>query len=488
MKLSDTIYDAIIIGTGIAGLNAAASFSKDKNVLLICKENSWDCNTFYAQGGVAVAVDEEDITSHIHDTLEAGAGLCDEKAVEILCNDGRDAIDDFIKRGFLFDKDDKGNLLYTKEAAHSRNRILHAGGDATGRHMHHFLMQENPHKLLYNSTVTDLFIEDGYCHGVRVYHKDEFRNYYAKNIIIASGGVGSIYEYHTNARAISADMQGLCIEKGCDLRDMEMMQFHPTVFIHNRGARKQLLTEALRGEGAHIVDENGKRFLFEYDQRGELSPRSKVSRAIFDWKKRTGLEVYLNCSMFDEVFFRERFPTIYFNLCDMGFNLPNDEVPISPAFHYAMGGIETDLNGKVPGMKNLYAIGEVASTRVHGANRLASNSLLEGLVFSRRAVKDILQNDVDFQVKKFSNEEEILKKPIDSKLKNELRHLMWEAAGITREKKKLQEALEKIEKMLKKDIGKLLRLRLNTSRNIVKSAIYREEPLGAHYIIQKGKQ
>ena len=485
MKLSDTIYDAIIIGTGIAGLNAAASFSRDKNVLLICKENSWDCNTFYAQGGVAVAVDDEDIPSHIHDTLEAGAGLCDEKAVEILCNDGRDAIDDFIKRGFLFDKDEEGNLLYTKEAAHSRNRILHAGGDATGRHMHHFLMQENPHKLLYNSTVTDLFIEDGYCHGVRVYHKDEFRNYYAKNIIIASGGVGSIYEYHTNARAISADMQGLCIEKGCDLRDMEMMQFHPTVFIHNRGARKQLLTEALRGEGAHIVDENGKRFLFEYDQRGELSPRSKVSRAIFDWKKKTGLEVYLNCSMFDEVFFRERFPTIYFNLRDMGFNLPNDEVPISPAFHYAMGGIETDLNGKVPGMKNLYAIGEVASTRVHGANRLASNSLLEGLVFSRRAVKDILQNDVDFQVKKFSNEEEILKKPIDSKLKNELRHLMWEAAGITREKKKLQEALEKIEKMLKKDIGKLLRLRLNTSRNIVKSAIYREEPLGAHYIITK---
>ncbi len=485
MKLSDTIYDAIIIGTGIAGLNAAASFSRDKNVLLICKENSWDCNTFYAQGGVAVAVDDEDIPSHIHDTLEAGAGLCDEKAVEILCNDGRDAIDDFIKRGFLFDKDEEGNLLYTKEAAHSRNRILHAGGDATGRHMHHFLMQENPHKLLYNSTVTDLFIEDGYCHGVRVYHKDEFRNYYAKNIIIASGGVGSIYEYHTNARAISADMQGLCIEKGCDLRDMEMMQFHPTVFIHNRGARKQLLTEALRGEGAHIVDENGKRFLFEYDQRGELSPRSKVSRAIFDWKKKTGLEVYLNCSMFDEVFFRERFPTIYFNLRDMGFNLPNDEVPISPAFHYAMGGIETDLNGKVPGMHNLYAIGEVASTRVHGANRLASNSLLEGLVFSRRAVKDILQNDVDFQVKKFSNEEEILKKPIDSKLKNELRHLMWEAAGITREKKKLQEALEKIEKMLKKDIGKLLRLRLNTSRNIVKSAIYREEPLGAHYIITK---
>jgi L-aspartate oxidase len=486
MMQPHNVYDAIIIGTGIAGLNAAASFGKEKNILLICKQNSWDCNTFYAQGGVAVAVDEEDIAVHIKDTLDAGAGLCDEKAVEIMCRDGREAIDDLIKRGMEFDKDDKGNLLYTKEAAHSRNRILHAGGDATGRYIHHFLMRENPHKLLYNSTVTDLFIEDGYCHGVRVFHKDVFRNYYAKSVIIASGGVGSIYEYHTNASSISADMQGLCIEKGCDLRDMEMMQFHPTVFIHNKGARKQLLTEALRGEGAHIVDEKGRRFLFEYDPRGELSPRSMVSHAINDWKQKTGLEVYLNFSMFDEEFFRNRFPTIYFNLRDLGFNLPNDEVPISPAFHYAMGGIETDINGKVPGVENLYAVGEVASTRVHGANRLASNSLLEGLVFSRRAVNDILRREPYFRIKEFPLEEDVLKKPIDKTLKNELRILMWEAAGITRERAKLEEALEKIEKMLKKDIGKLLRLRLNTSRNIVKSAIYREEPLGAHYIIQKG--
>ncbi len=482
------IYDAIIIGTGIAGLNAAASFSKESNVLLICKQNSWDCNTFYAQGGVAVAVDEEDVALHIHDTLEAGAGLCDEKAVEIMCREGRDAISDLIARGMAFDRDEEGNLLYTKEAAHSRNRILHVGGDATGRYIHHFLMRENPHKLLYNSTVTDLFIEEGYCHGVRVFHKDQFRNYYAKSVIIASGGVGSIYEYHTNASSISADLQGLCIEKGCDLRDMEMMQFHPTVFIHNKGARKQLLTEALRGEGAHIVDENGKRFLFEYDPRGELSPRSMVSHAINDWKQKTGLEVYLNFSMFEEEFFRNRFPTIYFNLRDLGFNLPNDEVPISPAFHYAMGGIETDINGKVPGVENLYAIGEVASTRVHGANRLASNSLLEGLVFSRRAVNDILRREPYFRIKEFPEEEEVLKKPIDKALKNELRTLMWEAAGITRERRKLEEALEKIEKMLKRDIGKLLRLRLNTSRNIVKSAIYREEPLGAHYILQKGNR
>ncbi len=476
------LYDVIIIGAGIAGLNAATSFSKEKKVLVVCKDNSWDCNTFYAQGGVAVPYDEDDVQLHIKDTIEAGAGLCDKKAVEILCRDGRVAIDDLIERGFVFDKDESGNLHYTKEAGHSRDRILHAGGDASGRHMHHFLMQENTHALLYNSTVTDLLIEGNICHGVRVSHKGIFRNYYAKATIIASGGVGSIYKYHTNSKAISGEMQGLALEKGCKLRDMEMMQFHPTVFIYNKGARKQLLTEALRGEGAWIVDEDGKRFLFEYDKRGPLSPRSIVSRSIFDWKKKTGKNVYLNFHNFEKEFFKKRFPTIYFNMKDLGFNLPVDEVPISPAFHYAMGGIQSDINGKIDDFENLYAIGEVASTRVHGANRLASNSLLEGLVFSKRAVNDIKHRDFNFEPKWFTQEEEILVKEGDKALKNSLRILMWENASIVRTHSKLEQTLEEIEKMLKNDIGKLLRLRLKTSREIVKSALNRKQSLGAHYI------
>ncbi|MCH9812412.1 MAG: L-aspartate oxidase [Epsilonproteobacteria bacterium] len=478
------IYDAIIIGAGIAGLNAAAKFPKDKNVLVICKDNSWDCNTFYAQGGVAVPYDEEDIPLHIEDTMTAGGSLCDREAVEVLCRDGRVAVDDLIDRGFAFDKDDEGKLHYTKEAAHSKNRILHAGGDATGRCMHHFLMRENIHGLLYNSTVTDLLLEDDVCHGVRVYHKGEFRNYYAKATIIASGGVGSIYKYHTNARTISGEMQGLVLEKGCKLRDMEMMQFHPTVFIHNMGARKQLLTEALRGEGAWIVDDDGKRFLFEYDKRGPLSPRNIVSSSIFDWKKRTGLQTYLTFQNFEERFFQRRFPTIHSTMKDLGFRLPFDEVPISPAFHYAMGGIETDINGKLPNMQNLYAIGEVANTRVHGANRLASNSLLEGLVFSKRAVEEIAKQNFNFEIKIFTEEEEVLVKEGDKAIKNELRELMWENAGIMREVSKLELTLKRINEMLSGDIGKLLRLRLKTSRNIVESAIYRKESLGAHYLIK----
>jgi len=480
--MNRNIYDVIIIGSGIAGLNAANSISRDKKVLIVCKASSWDCNTFYAQGGVAVAIDEEDINSHIEDTMEAGAGLCDRDAVEVLCREGKASVLDLIERGCEFDKDEKGELLYTKEAAHSKNRILHAGGDATGREIHKFLMYENPHTMIYKATVTDLFIEDGICHGIRLFRSGESRDYYAKSVIIASGGVGSIYEYHTNAETISGEMHGICLEKGLELQDMEMMQFHPTVFIHGKGARKQLLTEALRGEGAHIVDEDGNRFIFDYDKRGELSPRSLVSRAMFEHKEKTGKDIYLDVSMFSKVFFKKRFPTIYFNLKDLGYNLPEDRVPISPAFHYAMGGIKTDLNGKVDGMKNLYAIGEASCMRVHGANRLASNSLLEGLVFSRRAVAFIESEKFDFEVKSFEKQEEELVKKVDKTIKNELRLLMWESAGVVRSRRRLEQTLEKIDSFLDRDIGKLLRFRLKTSRKIVKSTICRKESLGSHYI------
>jgi len=352
--------------------------------------------------------------------------------------------------------------------------------------VHRFLMRENPHQLLYHSTVTDLLIEDSFCHGVRVYNEidDSCKNYYARSVIIASGGIGSLYEYHTNSKTISAELQGIALEKGIGLRDMEMVQFHPTVFIHNKGARKQLLTEALRGEGAKIVDEDSNRFLFEYDKRGELSPRSIVSKAIFDYKQKTGKKVYLNFDNFDKEFFKERFPTIYFNMKDVGFNLPQDEVPISPAFHYAMGGITTDLNGKIPGFENLYAVGEVASTRVHGANRLASNSLLEGLVFSKRAVADILKRDVYFKYKKFDNESEILVKENDAKFKQDLRKIMWDSVSVIRKMSQLEDALSRIETLLKEDIGKLLRLRLKVSKKIVKSAMLRKESLGAHTIVE----
>ncbi len=477
--------DVLIVGAGVAGLHTALSLDDDIDVLVLAKDYAWECNTFYAQGGIAVAVDEEDIPYHIKDTLSAGAGLCDEGAVDVLCHEGPAVIKEFIKKGFEFDKDRYGNLLYTKEAAHSRNRILHAGGDATGRYVHQFLMDMLKFPILYNTQVTDLLIHNGVCYGVRVFHNNEIFNIYSKKIVIASGGVGSVYEYHTNARTISSDMQGICVMRGIPLRDMEMMQFHPTVFVESGAVRKQLLSESLRGEGAKVVDDEGRRFLFDYDDRGELSPRNIVSQAIFDYRLRTKKRVFLDLSNFEEGFFMKRLPSIYFNMGNIGYNLPIDLVPISPAFHYAMGGIKSDLFGRVESVDSLYVVGEAANTRVHGANRLASNSLLEGLVFSKRVALDIkltLKNKKD--IVQFDEMEPSLIKQVDKELKNELRNLMWNYAGIKRDEKNLQKALNRVEEMLKLSIGKLLRLRLLSSREIIKSALKRKVSLGAHYIVK----
>ncbi len=475
-------YDVIIVGAGVAGLYAAMKLPKDKKVLIINKRETFKCNTFYAQGGVALARDEEDIPVHIQDTLDAGDGLCDKEAVEVLSKFSREAIDDLVENGFSFDTDAEGELLYTKEAAHSCERILHAGGDATGRHLHHFLLSQNPHAMLGNARVVDLLIEDGVCYGVTVLDHRQSRNIYAKDVIIASGGVGSLYEFHTNAPCISADIQGLCVQKGIVLERMEMLQFHPTVFVNSDNAQKMLLTEALRGEGATIEDESGKRFLFEYDARGELASRDIVSKSIYLYKKKTGMNVYLVLKNFEREYFEQRFPNICSNLRSLGYDVPNARVPISPAFHYAIGGIKSDLNGRVPSVKNLYAVGEVASTRVHGANRLASNSLLEGLVFGARAVEDILQNSNKKDFREFDVLENIMSLKDDKEKKNQLRRIMWENVSIIRTKRGLNDALEAINVLLNENIGTLLKFRLLTAKEIVLGALSRDKSIGVHTI------
>ncbi len=475
-------YDVIIIGAGVAGLYAAMHLPKDKKVLIINKRETFKCNSFYAQGGVALAVDNEDVPLHIKDTLDAGDGLCSIDAVNVLSKNSREVIDELIECGFEFDSDSNGNLLYTKEAAHSRERILHAGGDATGRYMHLFLLQQNKHPMLTDARVVDLLIKDGECYGVTVLDHRKSRNIYAKDVIIASGGVGSLFEFHTNAPCISADMQGLCVLKGIPLERMEMMQFHPTVYVNSEYAQKQLLTEALRGEGATIEDESGRRFLFDYDERGELASRDIVSKAIYDHSKKTGMKVYLSFKNFEHVYFTNRFPNIYENLQLLGFDVPRQRVPISPAFHYAIGGIKSDLDGSVPSVKSLYAIGEVASTKVHGANRLASNSLLEGLVFAKKAVEKILSNQAPKKFIEFAVSDEVMSFKDDKLKKNILRKIMWENVSIVRTKEGLNEALSQINDILKTNIGKLLKFRLLTAREIVIAALNREESIGVHFI------
>jgi L-aspartate oxidase len=475
-------YDVIIIGAGVAGLYAAMKLPKEKKVLIINKRETFKCNTFYAQGGVALARDKADIPLHIEDTLNAGDGLCNKEAVSVLSNFSREAIDDLVNNGFEFDRDEKNNLLFTKEAAHSCERILHAGGDATGRYLHHFLLEQNEHAMLTNARVVDLLIKDDVCYGVTVLDHREKRNIYARSVIIASGGVGSLYEFHTNAPCISADMQGLCVMKGIPLERMEMLQFHPTVFVKSENAQKMLLTEALRGEGATIEDENGRRFLFDYDKRGELASRDIVSKSIYLYKKKTGMNVYLAFDNFNEEYFEKRFPNICKTLRTLGFNVPSVRVPISPAFHYAIGGIKSDLEGRVPTVKSLYAVGEVASTRVHGANRLASNSLLEGLVFAARAVEDILKADEEKEFFPFAIQDDIMSYKEDKAKKEQLRRIMWENVSIIRTKSGLNDAFESINALLIEKIGTLLKFRLLTAREIVSMALLRDKSIGVHTI------
>lgn len=479
------VYDYIIIGTGVAGLNAARLIPEDKKVLVLCKKSPWDCNTFWAQGGIATAVDDEDIPSHIQDTLTAGVDYNDKKAVELLSRKSLLAVKNLISSGLKFDLNAKGKLAFTKEAAHSRSRILHADGDATGRMTHLFLIQQCKHEIVTNVVVNDLLIQDDICYGVQFFTSEtEQRVVYANNTIIASGGIGSLYKYHTNSTAIAGEIQGIISHKGLSLKDMEMMQFHPTVVKGTHFARKPLLSEALRGEGAHIVDENGYRFLKDYHEDGELAPRDVVSRSIFDYNQKTGLGIFLSFEEFEKEAFKKRFPNIYANLKDLGYDLPFEQVPISPAFHYAMGGIETTLDAKVKGMKNLYAVGEVACTGVHGANRLASNSLLEGLVFSQIAVEDSLKNNFKISQENYTKsiKSYVRNQKIDKDIKNNLRQIMWKSVAIVRDPKELEKALSQINEYLKQDVGRLLFLRLLTARSILQAALKRKESLGAHYI------
>lgn len=477
-------YDVLIIGAGIAGLYSAINIPKEKKVLVVCKDIPWECNTFYAQGGMVTALDESDIALHVEDTIKAGAYHNNREAVEILSRTSLETTKDIIERGMGFDVDKKGKIVYTKEAAHSTKRIVHAGGDATGRYMHYFMMLQNKHQLQRNTLVYDLLIENGRCFGVKALVNYKHKTIYANDIIIASGGVGSLYEYNTNSRTVSADIHGICVEKGIELVDMEMMQFHPTVFVKTPFARKLLLTEALRGEGAWVVDEDGKRFLFDYDDRGELASRDIVSRAIFKHHRDTGKEIFLDFSMFEPEWFANRFPNITRTFDAIGYSFPKDRVPISPAFHYAVGGIKCDTDGCVEGIDGLYVIGEASSTGVHGANRLASNSLLEGVVFAKRAVEHILSKEkIEIKIPDFDKEyKNIVHHGNDIIYKKRLRKIMWEEMGVIRTKKGLLKAKNSIYDMKNRDIGRLLELRLNTASAIVESALKRKESLGTHYI------
>lgn len=475
-------YDVVIVGSGVAGLYCALHLPRNLKILMLCKEKPQECNTYYAQGGISVALNAEDVDFHIQDTLRAGSYLNNPQSVEILSKESLKVIEDLQDFGIKVDRNVSGEILYAQEGGHRKARIVHFDGDGSGKFLHTHLFKQLSCELWHDAGVIDLIFEEQECKGVVVEKDKNLIPILASYVVLASGGVGGLYAYHTNARTLSADLHGIILEHGLRLKDMEMLQFHPTVYTQAPIARKPLISEAVRGEGGMIVDREGRRFLFSYDERGELAPRDIVSRGIFDYCSKNQQEAFLDLSHFSKKTFMERFPNIFQTLQKFGIDVPKDRVPISPAFHYCMGGIEVDLQSRVA--KNLYAIGECANNGVHGANRLASNSLLEGLVFGKRVAREIAS--LDFQMPKVSDFDpsyQSLREESDLLLKENLRKIMWEKVGILRTKKGLQSALIEVKKMRDAKIGRMFDLRLRVAQEIISQALKRESSLGAHCLI-----
>ena len=434
-----TSVDFIVIGSGIAGLTAARELSHVGETLLISKGALGDGATQVAQGGIAAAMRKDDSpTFHYADTIRAGAGLCDPEAVRILVEEGPLRVRELIELGAIFDRVD-GELDFTREAAHGQRRILHVG-DATGREIGRtlgtVLQSEGKVKLLSHAMVVDLMMDNGRCVGCWVLQDGEILGYQASAVILATGGCGQIFRYNTNPKGATGDGIALAYRAGAALQDMEFIQFHPTTFAKPGGTpdSRFLITEAVRGEGAVLRNDEGQRFMSRYHPDAELAPRDVVARSIFQEMQRTGAgQVWLDMREIP-LDLAARFPTIYAKCKAEGLDIGKDLIPVAPAAHYMMGGVKTDVCGQtsIPG---LYAGGEVACLGVHGANRLASNSLLDGLVYGYRIASALLRNAqmklhpprnvpfVPFANSAFST---------NAELRLALQDVMWEWAGISR--------------------------------------------------------
>ena len=497
--------DFIVVGSGIAGLRAALELARaGARVTVLTKDRTDESNTEYAQGGVAVALSEDDEASlHEEDTLEAGAGLCDERAVAVLVEDGRRYIQELIEWGAEFDRE-AGQLLFTREAAHSRARILHAHGDATGKEIVRALIaragREQNITFLAHAATEELIVVDGRVRGVG--YLDPLvrapRTLYARAVVLASGGAGALYLHTTNPAVATGDGMAMAYAAGAELADMEFVQFHPTA-LAVEGAPRFLLSEALRGEGGVLRNEAGKRFMPRYHQSAELAPRDIVSRSIVAEMERTATRaVFLDMTAFDARFLRQRFPKIYATCLQFGIDLARAPVPVSPAAHYVMGGVRTDLDGRttVPG---LYAAGEVACTGVHGANRLASNSLLEGLVFGARAGRaaaeewqagasaipasgaEAAEREHAESERDASAEELSRTNAAALAVRKRVRRLMWERVGILRSRASLTRSLTEFEQIARATLRPGPRNFLTVATLIARSALWREESRGAHH-------
>ena len=484
--------DFIVIGSGVAGLRAAIALAaSDARVTVLTKDKASESNTEYAQGGVAVVLsDDDDAELHEEDTLVAGAGLCDERAVETLVSEGTKYIKELIDWGTEFDRE-SGKLVFTREAAHSRRRILHAHGDSTGREIVRSLIAragiEKAINLLPFANTESLIVRDGRCVGVR--YLDPIlrapRDIFARSVILCTGGAGQLFLHTTNPPVATGDGMAMAYFAGAEMADMEFIQFHPTA-LSLEGAPRFLLSEAMRGEGGVLRNNAGEVFMSRYDERAELAPRDIVSRSIVAEMRRTGSRnVFLDMTALDAEFLRARFPKIYETCAAFGLDISRDLLPVSPASHYCMGGVRTDLWGRstLPG---LYAAGEVSCTGVHGANRLASNSLLEGLVFGARAGEAAVADSPKSQVPSPRSETIGTRDPglgtqLSTAVRKRVKRVMWERVGILRDAGSLHRAITEFEQIKRANLSVSSRNFVTLAALIAQAALWREESRGGHF-------
>jgi L-aspartate oxidase len=486
--------DFVVVGSGVAGLRASIELARSgARVTVLTKDKASESNTEYAQGGVAVVLSEDDTAElHEEDTLVAGAGLCDEEAVETLVTGGTKYIKELIEWGTQFDRAEGGRLVFTQEAAHSRRRILHAHGDSTGKEIVRALIAraraEKDILLVPFANTESLIVEGGRCAGVRFLDPilRAPREVRALAVVLCTGGAGQLYQHTTNPPVATGDGMAMAYFAGAEMADMEFVQFHPTA-LNLEGAPRFLLSEAMRGEGGVLRNSFGERFMSRYDERLELAPRDIVSRSIVAEMRRTGTRsVFLDMTALGEDYLRERFPKIYQTCSIYGLKISRDLLPVSPASHYCMGGVRTDLDGRTT-LSGLYAAGEVACTGVHGANRLASNSLLEGLVFGARAGESAVADCSRLQVSSFKKENSLsgtwnLKSgTISTAVRKRVRRVMWERVGILRDKRSLERALSEFAQIEEANLSTSSRNFVTLAKPIAAGALWREESRGGHY-------
>ncbi|AUU92420.1 MULTISPECIES: L-aspartate oxidase [Enterobacteriaceae] len=508
--------DVLVIGSGAAGLSVALRLAERHNVIVLSKGPVSEGSTFYAQGGIAAVFDETDsVESHVEDTLIAGAGIVERQAAEFVASNARQCVQWLIDQGVAFDMqvDAQGSESYhlTREGGHSHRRILHAA-DATGKEVENTLVSKalnhpNIH-IIERSNAVDLIVSDkiGLPGTRRVVgawiwnrNKEIVETCHAKAVVLATGGASKVYQYTTNPDISSGDGIAMAWRAGCRVANLEFNQFHPTALFHPQ-ARNFLLTEALRGEGAHLKRPDGTRFMPDFDPRGELAPRDVVARAIDHEMKRLGVDcMYLDISHKPEDFVRQHFPMIYEKLLGLGIDLTKDQVPIVPAAHYTCGGVMVDEHGRAD-VDGLYAIGEVSYTGLHGANRMASNSLLECLVYGWSAAEDIdrrigmTRPAPTLPAWDESRVDDADERVILQHNWHELRLFMWDYVGIVRTTKRLERALRRIT-LLQQEIDEyyanfrvsnnLLELRnlVQVAELIVRCAMERKESRGLHYTL-----